>query len=305
MRGKILVSGLLNMETTLRVEAFPVRYSPVRYAFWDVNSTLSGVGYNVARALTTLGDPIHFLSLVGTDILGDVARTILGQQGVPADRVLPLLPQSAQSVVLFDGSGRRQIHVDLKNVQETAYPAELFEAAAADCDLAVLSTINFSRPFLAQARAKGLLVATDVHMIADLEDDYNRDFMAAAHILFMSDGRLPTAPEVWAQALFGRYGAEIIVIGMGEQGALLAVRQDGFMERIPAVYTRPVVNTIGAGDALFSAFVHAYHQAEDPYTAIHKAMIFASYKIGANGGAEGFLPAAELEATWLAANYNE
>jgi len=46
------------------------------------------------------------------------------------------------------------------------------------------------------------------------------------------------------------------------------VRRDNFVERIPAVQTRPVVNTIGAGDALFSAFVHGYLQSGDPYQAI-------------------------------------
>jgi acarbose 7IV-phosphotransferase len=298
MKGKILISGLINFETTLRVEAFPVTYSPVHYPFWGVNSTVSGVGYNVARALTTLGNPVSFLSLAGQDLLGQLVYGDLERQGVSGEHVLPLLAQTPQSVILYDGDGRRQIHVDLKNVQEVAYPAERFEVAAEGCDLAVLCNVNFSRPFLAQARAKGLVLASDVHTIADLEDEYNRDFMAAAHILFMSDGRLPATPEQWVRDLFDRYGVEITVIGLGEQGALLAVRQDGFVERIPPVYTRPVVNTIGAGDALFSAFVHAYRQDGDPYTAIRKAMVFASYKIGASGGAEGFLRASDLEATW-------
>ena len=76
---------------------------------------------------------------------------------------------------------------------------------------------------------------------------------------------------------------------------MLSVRADNFLERIPAVETRPVVNTIGAGDALFSAFVHAYLQSGDPYTAIQKAVVFASHKIGEKGAAEGFLDHNGLE----------
>jgi len=53
--ASILVSGLINLETTLRVEGFPVPYAPVRFPFFGVNGTVSGVGYNVAKALTTLG----------------------------------------------------------------------------------------------------------------------------------------------------------------------------------------------------------------------------------------------------------
>ena len=85
------------------------------------------------------------------------------------------------------------------------------------------------------------------------------------------------------------------MIGLGGAGALLAVREDNFMERVPAVQTRPIVNTIGAGDALFSSFLHAYCAEKDPYRAIQKAVIFASYKIGETGAAEGFLNAPELD----------
>jgi ribokinase len=57
---------------------------------------------------------------------------------------------------------------------------------------------------------------------------------------------------------------------------------------------RPIVNTIGAGDALFSAFLHFYIQGEEPLDSLKYATYFASYKIGANGGAEGFLTEEEL-----------
>jgi sugar/nucleoside kinase (ribokinase family) len=56
------------------------------------------------------------------------------------------------------------------------------------------------------------------------------------------------------------------------------------------------VNTIGAGDALFSAFVHAFQRSGDPYAALEKAVVFASYKIGTAGAADGFLDAAGLDA---------
>ena len=38
--NQILVSGLINIETTLRVEGFPIGYSPVRYPFFGINSTV-------------------------------------------------------------------------------------------------------------------------------------------------------------------------------------------------------------------------------------------------------------------------
>lgn len=39
----ILVAGLIDTETTLRVEGFPIPYFPVRYPFFGVNSSVSTI----------------------------------------------------------------------------------------------------------------------------------------------------------------------------------------------------------------------------------------------------------------------
>jgi acarbose 7IV-phosphotransferase len=293
--AKILVSGLINIETTLRIESFPVIYTPVRYPFFGVNSAVSGVGYNMARALTLLGDEVHLLSMIGRDPLAQFVRTALERDGIPGKNVLDLVEQTAQSVILFDEKGRRQINVDLKDVQETPYPQQRYSQAASGCDLLVLTNINFSRPFLEQARRSGRRIATDVHAISDLNDAYNTDFMRSANVLFMSNEWLPVTPEAWARQVWNRFDPTVLVIGMGEEGALLALKAENVMERVPVVRTRPVVNTIGAGDALFSSFLHYYVKDNDPYTALRKAVCFASYKIGATAASDGFLDEPGLE----------
>ena len=297
--ANIVVSGLINVETTLRVDGFPVHYQPVRFPVHSVETTVSGVGYNVAQALSTLGHQVRLLSLYGNDPVGALVAAAIREAGLDEQYVLATMPATAQSVILYDGSGRRSISVDLKDIQERNYPAALFKTALSGVDLAALCNISFSRPFLQQARAAGVTVATDVHTIADLEDPYNQDFMAAADILFMSDEKLPCPPEEWARRVQARYGTPLVVIGLGEAGALLAVREDNYVGRVPAVPTRPVVNSIGAGDALFSAFVHGFLRGRDPYAALRQAVVFASYKIGDKGGAAGFLDAQAL-GEWVA-----
>lgn len=286
---RILVSGLVNLETTLKVQGFPIEYWPVNYPFFGINSSVSGVGFNVAKALKILGDKVDLLSLSGADLAGQYAKERLAALGISLDYFLNPLRGTPQSVILYEEGGKRQINVDLKDIQETPYPTALFEEALSGCDLAALCNINFSRPFLSKARQAGKLIATDVHTISNLEDPYNQDFMHAADILFMSDEHLPYAPEDWVRAVLNRYGPELIVLGLGAYGALLSVKSDNFLERIPAVFTRRVVNTIGAGDALFSGFIHFFIGNRDPYEAIRKAMVFASYKIGESGAADGFL----------------
>lgn len=298
--SKILVSGLINVETTLQVDTFPLTYEPVRYPFFGVNSTVSGVGYNIAKALLTLGENVDFLSIIGRDLAADSVRLALAQDGLSGKYILDAMPQTAQSVIIYDQAGRRQIHTDLKDIQDRSYPTQFFDQILPQSSLAVLCNINYNRPFLTRTQKAGIPVATDVHTIADIEDGYNQDFMAAAHILFMSDERLPCSPKEFVQRLQYHYGTAVIVIGLGQKGALLAVKKDNFVGRISAVSTRPVVSTIGAGDALFSAFIHTYQQTGDPYQAIRKAVLFASYKIGTVGAASGFMTSTQLDELYQA-----
>lgn len=297
--SKILVAGLTNIEVTLKVESFPIHYNPVLYPFHGVNSSVSGVGFNVAKALTRLGDSVSFLSLTGKDVMQKLVKQALSDEEIRGKYVLDRLKHTPQSVIIYDPYGNRQINIDLKDIQDSIYPQVLFQQALDECSMAVLCNINFARPFLETARRAGKPIATDVHTIADIEDYYNRDYMAAANILFMSHERLPCSPEDWAKWVIHRYGTEIIVIGLGADGALLAVKDDNFIERIPAIHTRPVVSTIGAGDALFSCFIHYYQQTNDPYEAIRKAVVYASYKIGATSAADGFLSAQELNVWFM------
>ena len=283
---RYLVAGLINLETTLRVDAFPLAYNSQNFPFFGVGSSVSGVGYNIARALKVLGDEFDFLALIGQDPPAGLVRQALAQDAIPSAGVLTLLRETPQSVILYDPSGRRQNHTDLKDIQDQAYPPGLFQAALQSCDIAVLCNINFNRPFLQAARQAGKPVATDVHALYWLFDDYNRDFIAAADILFLSHDNLPEPPEDFARHLLERWHPAVLVVGLGSQGALLV--HEGQLQRVPAVQTRPVVNTIGAGDALFSAFLHAYPRLGDPYEALRRATFFASWKIGERSASQGF-----------------
>jgi ribokinase len=296
--SRFFVAGLINVETTLAVEKFPISYNPVNFPFFGVQTTVSGVGYNISKALTVLGNDIDFASIIGGDDNAVLVRKKLAQHGIPGEGVISMIDHTAQSVILYDPTGRRQIYTDLKDIQDYSYPVELAKPYLEACDLAVICNINFARPLLSLAKQTGKQIATDVHTIANLDDDYNQDYMRYADILFLSDESLPDTPEVVARDLEARYQNAIIVIGLGSKGALLSVRKDGFVGRFPAVKTREVINTIGAGDALFSSFLDRYMRTRDPYRALQAAMVFASYKIGEKGAADGFLDKAGLDA-WL------
>jgi len=291
--NSILVSGHIGIETTAKIDGFPIEYTPIEYEFYGVNTTVASVGYNIVKAIKTLGgDPIFF-SVTGDDIYRDIIKKEIENIGINTEYVLPIAEKTSQSVILYN-ENKRKIICDLKNVQEIKYPIENIDGIINEIDIAVLCNINYSRELLKKVKSYGKIIATDVHVLDNINDKYSGDFMAYSDILFLSNEEILCREKEFLKELIEKYNNKIIAIGLGENGVLMYIREENKIKQYPAVKTRKIVNTIGAGDALFSSFIYFYNKTKDPYYAIEKAIIFASYKIGENGAAQGFLSEEEL-----------
>ena len=260
MKKKIIVSGLLNIETTVRVKGFPINYYPIDFPFFGVNSNISGVGCNIAKAMTTLGDEVELVSYLGKDDEAQRVLNDLNNYGIRTDSISRCLKNTPASVILFDPEGRRQIYCDLKDIQEKSVDPASMKAS-----------------------------------ISNIDDDYNRDFMQNSDILFLSDEKLSCPPEEFIRKLYDRYHNKVIVIGMGAKGALLLDSEKDRLIEIPAFTAGNIVNTVGAGDALFSSFLHYYIKGLSAEDALKRAVVFAGIKIGFNGASLGFADEKELE----------
>lgn len=243
--ANILVSGLINKETTVRVRQFPVNYYPIDYPFFGVNTAVSGVAYNISKALKTLGDDVTLLTMTGRDFPAEYIQSQLCTAGIGTDWVKPRLKETPNSVVLYDGEGKRQIYCDLKDIQETPY--DFPEDICRDADVVAACNINFNRPLLHQAKTLGKTVATDVHVLSDIHDEFNREFMSCADILFLSDEGIRGDYRDFLRALGDTYGNRIIVLGRGAEGAAMYIREENRIFALPAVQVGEIVNTVGAG----------------------------------------------------------
>ncbi|MEZ0373206.1 MAG: carbohydrate kinase family protein, partial [Candidatus Sericytochromatia bacterium] len=260
---------------------------PPAHIPWGIGNAVAGVGFNVSLALRSLGHPVDFVSRIGPDLAGRLVLEQLRAAGIATAQVQICLRRTPQSVVLYDPDGQSKILTDPKDMQELAVPfapgPEIFDQV----ELAVLSNIQLARPLLPLAKARGIPVATDLQAIKDLDDPYQHDFLAAANILFFSGEALPCAVEAFVAELRRRFAPEIVVVGLGAAGAYLSTPALAY--RVPAQHIRPLVNPVGAGDALFAAFLHFYQHYRDPHQALSHAMSYCAYKIGASGGAAGLL----------------
>ncbi len=292
--SKIGVCGLVNLETTVPVDNFPLNYNPVTYKFFGITTRPSGVGLNLAGALSTLGDEVKLMTLCGNDFAGNAVKEYLVSHNIDTSYLRADAKSTAQSVVLYDNEGKRSVYCDLTDMQDISYSEEAFAEIAKDLDAVVLCNINFSRHLLSVAKNMGLLIATDVHCLSNINDEYNLDYIKACDVLFLSNEFIIGREEEFVNELKEVSSAKIIVVGMGKEGALLYERDKDSFKKLPSVYTRPVVNTIGAGDSLFSAFLHFYIKTKNAEESLKYATFFASYKIGDTSASRGFLSEEEL-----------
>ncbi|MBQ0097705.1 MAG: carbohydrate kinase family protein [Oscillospiraceae bacterium] len=290
--SKIIVCGLSNFETACKVN-FPIEYSPIEYNFFGVESAPAGVGLNLSLSFSKLSDEVCLLSYVGNDSAGDSIKKVLSDNRITDKYLLPCI-QTPSSLILFDETGRRKIYCDLKDMQEKSFDEKIFEDTAKNADFLCLCNINFSRNLLPIAKRMNKKIACDVHCISDVYDEYNADFMKYADVLFFSNEAILGREEEFVNSVKEIYSPEIIVVGMGDKGSLLYDSLSNSFYHRPSVFTRKVVNTVGAGDALFSSFVHFYAKGMSAKDSLDLATVFASYKIGEKNASVGFLSEEEL-----------
>ncbi len=285
---KIFISGLINVEHSLSVDSFPLQYSPIEYSFNKINSTISGVGYNIVKALKTLGDDAELFSIIGDDNNGLLVKSVLEKEKISTANIKSLSSTAtAESIVVFDKEGRRKIYCDLKNLQDLSLDQNIENID--DFDIAIITNINFNRPLLTLFKEKGILIASDVHVLTNIDDEYNSDFMKYADILFLSNEGIKGHEADFIKELYLRYKNKVVVVGCGSEGALAFIGQENKYIYEKAIAPLGINNTVGAGDALFSSFIHFYHKGEDIAHCLKAAVAFAGLKISSSGGSNGFV----------------
>jgi sugar/nucleoside kinase (ribokinase family) len=275
---RVVVVGVASLYVAAGVGEFPLEYAPGAVPDWmRVGST--GTAAHVAKVLKALGDEVRLCTLAGTDPAGLAVRADLHASGLSGEGVVDAGATSL-GVVLVAPDGSRMGFPYTAVVNAVGYPVETFRRLAAGADLAVLTAARFTRPLIQYAERLPVRIAVDVHLISDIDDSHSRPWLEAADIVFCSHERLPCEPQEWVARVFARYpGCEVAGVGQGADGAIVGLR-DGTLVRAEAVAPRGVVNTSGAGDALFASFLHGWLATGNPVDALKAAVLHAGWKVG-------------------------
>jgi sugar/nucleoside kinase (ribokinase family) len=293
--GKIIVIGNSLVEVSISDQISRLNDGVVAFAPNLIRTVVSGIGLNVALSLRTLGNRPDFLTLIGQDQIGDLIYSFISKAGIPTELVTRSEEESGISIISYHAGKDPGMLLDLKKAHDDRSLSQLPPVNYSDYKLAICCFIGFSRPYLDGFSSAGIPIAADVQVLSDVNDPEKQAYLANAEILFLSNQAIRGKELAFIKELQKRYDNQIIGVGMGEEGSLLALRSTGDIWHIPAVFTRPVVNTIGCGDALFSSFLHGFLKSGNPLQAMERAAVYASYKAGSNGASAGFLTEAELD----------
>lgn len=258
---------------------------------WDLlpqGPRLGGAPANFIAMSAALGQQAYLISCVGEDNLGQRAIEELGEHGVLVNRIYrdASLPTGTVTVTLDPISGPSyRIHENVAWDQVPDSPALVEFAPTLDAicfgTLAQRSaaTRGTLRHFVQQTRPDCLRVF-DVNLRAPF---WTEDMLAwgcsHATILKMNDDEVPLVARALgapahckgllecARFILDRFEVRLIAITRGENGSLLATREE--VQEHPGISTR-VADTVGAGDA-FTAALTRYASLGGPLATMADA----------------------------------
>lgn len=294
--SRFLVAGFIQIETIVKVAKLPLEYEMFKSVPDMIHTDIGGAGYNEALALSWLGNQVDFMSMIGRHMNMKDFEKQFKKDGVEMDLsyVLPRLEDMPTCVVLY-ADGEKQTFEDVKDIRSVEYDVNLFERQIQDKDMVLISSCNFCRPLLEMAKKYDKPLAVNVRSMRRERVEAKEDFLRAADILYVSDDDLECEPYESINECREKYNPEIMIVGIGSKGVILYTREDNSILEYKPVKTSEVVNTIGAGNAMFSAFLHYYMKTGDAKEAIKNALMFASCKIGHLGTSRGFMTEAQIE----------
>lgn len=290
----VIVFGDLNLDTSVNIHQFPLYVGDTMFSFNGISDVIGGAATNVAVGLSQLGNQVVFGSVIGNDAIGDqVTQHVVGK-GIDARFVRRDWISTSRTVVLIDRQGNRQCINDPKQVHEYRYPETDLPEIFARSGLVYLSTQNWCRYLAQSAHSRGKTVAIDVQAIIDA-DEYHRDFLAAADIVFLSTERLGMHSHDFIKKLWFDFDVAAVVATHGENGATLGLKESRTIWYQPGFHIGPVIDKTGAGDAFCAGFLTAVAGQQPLPDAVTFGQLTAAYKIMHKGSTNGFPSRAMLD----------
>jgi ribokinase len=264
-----------------------------------------GKGSNQAVAAARAGARVSFISKLGRDALGDIARQTYREEGIDTRHLLDTEAATGAAAIILDAKSGENAIIVVPGACFGLTPEEVAEARDLIAESAVfltqlelaLPTVGFG---LELAHSLGVTTILNPAPGCELRDSVypNCDFLtpneSEAEVLTGIRVRSVDDAERAADALLGR-GVGTVVVTLGAQGAL--VKNRTLREHVAAVDAGPVLETTGAGDAFNGGFAVALAEGRPIVDAVRFGCAVAGISVTRAGTAPSMPRRGEVD--WL------
>jgi len=260
----------------------------------SIRQDVGGKGVNVASCLADWGANVSVFGLLGEGNAG-LFESLFAQKGI-SDHFLRVAGDTRVNMKIVDGVTTTDINMNGAAVQD----AQVAEVEAAVADFAgedALIILSGSLPpgcrpdvyadMVAALSARGARVLLDTSgspLTQALRPAGLLPFVVKPNrreLAAWAGEPLDGIEDVvrCAEALHGR-GVELVVVSMGEDGALFLSNGGAIIAHVPA---GPLTSTVGAGDAMVAGLAAALAQGADLERIARLSTAFAVAKLGRPG----------------------
>lgn len=263
-----------------------------------------GKGSNQAVAAARAGARVSFISKLGNDPFGDLARRTYREEGIDTRHLLETASATGAAAIIIDAQRGENAIIVVPGACYELTPEEVDRARPLIASAAVfIAQLELSLPTVQHglhlAHSLGVPTVLNPAPACELPESIFHDCdyitpneteagtLTGIHVASLADA------ERAADALLAR-GTRNVVITLGAQGAF--VKNATVREHVPAFNAGPVVETTGAGDAFNGGFAVALAEDKDIVEATRFGCAVAAISVTRPGTAPSMPHRAEVDA---------
>lgn len=252
-----------------------------------------GKGSNQAVAAARAGAKTSFISKVGNDLFGEMARRIYREEGIDTSHLLETASATGAAAIIVDAKKGENAIIVVPGACFEFTPEEVEHArpliAGAKVFVAQLElslpTVEYGLRMAHESGVETILNPAPGGKLPDsifgycdylVPNETEAEILTGIQVVSLDDA------ERAADMLLER-GVRNVVITLGSKGAL--VKNMSMREHVPAFDAGPVVETTGAGDAFCGGFAVARSEGKDMVQAARFGCAVAGVSVTRRGTA--------------------
>jgi len=281
----------------------------------DFSKNLGGAESNFAIGLARLGVETGWISRLGNDSFGDYIEFFIRGEGVDVSKVIRdnknptgLMVKERRSIgetkVFYYRNNSAASHMKPDDLDESylkkakiLHLSGITPALSKSCKETVYKAIDI-------AKANDIKISFDPNLRLKLWDNKKTMREEIINICKKADIILPGFEE--AKKLFKKenpkeiinellkYNPEVVVMKMGEKGALFATEEGNF-SKVDAYSPDKIIDTIGAGDGFAAGFIAGLLKGYSYHKSVKLGNAVGAFALTVKGDVEGLPTQEELD----------